>query len=454
MESDEKGRRQGGCSQRPWVRESGRPIAIRKARFDRGRRSASTSPTLKMNKNAWKKEGKAVERSTERRAGANGLRTGMASLEDGALGLLADDRWLECRDDRLVKHVFQSLLRQRRALDVLDRAQLSRQALARLERHGTLLGSRQLLDHRVVVAQIHLRAYNQARHTGAVVVHLGEPLLLDVLERRWRGDREAHQEHVRLRVRQRSQSVVVLLTRGIEESQRVRVLADHHRHGVVVEHRGHVLGRELVGGVRDQQADAAASVARHWDGQICSICRGTSESRPHRNADKHWAINEDTSQDPPPSRPCRAIVDRHVAWPEDVQSLWQPTAVSACIHPSSDLRPSAKHGSSLCSMPPESASRGRFLPQMIDRFAIVPADRSSEECGWLRVPWIGGVTGFRGASCSDRSSVQVEAWGDGIGLCLAISNNAGETGCVRDCVMRSRCWTRMQVQRAAAAGGG
>ncbi len=56
------------------------------------------------------------------------LNHGRVCLENGALGLLADDGWFQCGDNGLVKDVFQSLLRQRRALDVLDRTQLPRQS--------------------------------------------------------------------------------------------------------------------------------------------------------------------------------------------------------------------------------------------------------------------------------------------------------------------------------------
>ena len=57
-------------------------------------------------------------------------------------------------------------------LDILDRAELARQPLARLGRHGPLLLPRQLLDDGRVVPQVDLRADDQARHAWAVVVDL------------------------------------------------------------------------------------------------------------------------------------------------------------------------------------------------------------------------------------------------------------------------------------------
>jgi len=58
-----------------------------------------------------------------------------------------------------------------------------------------------LLNEGRVVAEIHLRANDEAGDTGAVVVDFGEPLLLDVLERCGVHNREANKEDIRLGVR-------------------------------------------------------------------------------------------------------------------------------------------------------------------------------------------------------------------------------------------------------------
>ena len=65
-----------------------------------------------------------------------------------------------------------------------------------------------------------------------MVVHLGEPLFLDVLERGGRGDAEADEEDVGLRVRERTQPVVVLLSGRVEQAEGVRVVADHDSHSL------------------------------------------------------------------------------------------------------------------------------------------------------------------------------------------------------------------------------
>jgi hypothetical protein len=116
----------------------------------------------------------------------------------------------------LIKHVLELVLRQGRALDVLDSAKLSRHPLTvlALDRRHPLLG--QLVLDRRVLAQIHLCAHNQTRHPRTVVVYLGEPLLAHVLEGCGRGYGEAYEEHVRLGIRQGSQAVVVFLSGRIE----------------------------------------------------------------------------------------------------------------------------------------------------------------------------------------------------------------------------------------------
>lgn len=59
-----------------------------------------------------------------------------------------------------------------------------------------------------------------------MVVNLGEPFLADVLERCGGGDAETHEEDISLRIRERSQTIVIFLTSGIEETERVRLITD------------------------------------------------------------------------------------------------------------------------------------------------------------------------------------------------------------------------------------
>jgi hypothetical protein len=59
-----------------------------------------------------------------------------------------------------------------------------------------------------------------------VVVNLGEPLLANVLKRGGGCDAKADEEDIGLGVRERAQSVVILLTGGIKQSESVGLVAD------------------------------------------------------------------------------------------------------------------------------------------------------------------------------------------------------------------------------------
>lgn len=101
----------------------------------------------------------------------------------------------------LIKHVLELVLRQSRALDVLDRTEFACHSLAVLAlywRHSLLC---QLIFYGVVLPQIHLCTHNQAWHPRTVVMHLGEPLFTDVLEGGGRSYGEAHEEDIGLGVR-------------------------------------------------------------------------------------------------------------------------------------------------------------------------------------------------------------------------------------------------------------
>ena len=84
--------------------------------------------------------------------------------------------------DGFVKDVLEALLGEGRALDVLDGAELPGQPLALLAGDRPLLLPLELLEHLGVVPEIDLRADDEARDAGTVVVDLGEPLLLHVLK--------------------------------------------------------------------------------------------------------------------------------------------------------------------------------------------------------------------------------------------------------------------------------
>lgn len=84
----------------------------------------------------------------------------------------------------------------------------------------------ELLAHTGVIAQIGLGADDQAGDTGAVVVDFGEPFLANVLKRRGGSNGEADEEDIGLGIGQRTKTIVVLLTGGIEQAQGIGFITD------------------------------------------------------------------------------------------------------------------------------------------------------------------------------------------------------------------------------------
>jgi hypothetical protein len=131
----------------------------------------------------------------------------------------------------LIKDILKLVLCQSRALDVFYSTQLLRHTVAIFLADGLHLLTGELLANGRVIPKISLGTDDQTGHTGAVVVHLGKPLLADVFERRRRGHREADEEDICLRVGKGAETVIILLTGGIEQSQGIRLIADPIAHG-------------------------------------------------------------------------------------------------------------------------------------------------------------------------------------------------------------------------------
>jgi hypothetical protein len=150
----------------------------------------------------------------------------MQKLEHNALFVLLDHWRLKSCHDGLVENVLETLLSKGRTLDVLDGTEFSGELVALLSGHGSQLVSGKLVKNHPVTSQINLGTNNEARHAGAVVVDLREPLLLDVLKGGGRGDGKADEENIGLRVTKRSQSVVILLTGGVKQSECVGLVSN------------------------------------------------------------------------------------------------------------------------------------------------------------------------------------------------------------------------------------
>jgi hypothetical protein len=129
-------------------------------------------------------------------------------------------------DTNLIKNILKLVLCQSGALDVFYSTQLLRHTIAILLSDGLHLLPGELFTDGRVIPKISLGTDDQTGHAGAVVVHLGKPLLADVFERGRRCHREADQEDICLRVGKGAETIIILLTGGIEQSQGIRLIAD------------------------------------------------------------------------------------------------------------------------------------------------------------------------------------------------------------------------------------
>ncbi|XP_072305812.1 uncharacterized protein [Eucyclogobius newberryi] len=160
------------------------------------------------------------------------------------------DPLLQRRARRGLEHFPDPLLSLGRALQIVVRPDARRHGPAVVGLHRPL--------HVLVVAQVLLVRHEDDGHVGAEVLHLGHPLLRDVLQRVRAVRGEAHEDDVGVRVGERPEPVVVLLAGRVPQRQ-LHLLALHLdvRH-VRLEHRGHVDLRELVLAEHDEQTRLAA----------------------------------------------------------------------------------------------------------------------------------------------------------------------------------------------------
>jgi hypothetical protein len=148
-----------------------------------------------------------------------------------------------------------TVLRQRRALDVLNRAGVPCQLCARLLRDGHERGTaRHHAPLRQVGAQVQLRPDEEHTRIGHRAADLGTPLraysvrhilrmacvrphlVLDARDALGVREREAQDEYVCLRVRERAQAVVVVAAAGVAQVEAHTGAVHLGVHSVAVEH--------------------------------------------------------------------------------------------------------------------------------------------------------------------------------------------------------------------------
>ena len=135
----------------------------------------------------------------------------------------------------LVEDGLETLTRHRRALHIFNGADLLRhRSPLRLGRH-VLVASLERRLNVGAVAQIELRSDEYSRHVGRVVQQFRIPLRVDVFERRRLRYRIAHEKDVRHGIGKRSNSIVVVLTGRVPETDAYHFAVYRHVRRIVVE---------------------------------------------------------------------------------------------------------------------------------------------------------------------------------------------------------------------------
>lgn len=98
-----------------------------------------------------------------------------------------------------------------------------------------------------------------------MVGELGPPLAAHILERRRGHEAEAYEKDVGLRVRQRTQAVVILLAGRVPEAKGDVARIDSDAGSVVLKDCRDIVRRELAGGVGDEQTRLADSTVADDD---------------------------------------------------------------------------------------------------------------------------------------------------------------------------------------------
>lgn len=137
----------------------------------------------------------------------------------------------------------------------------------------------QLLDGLRVVTEILLAANKDDGKALAEVKNLGDPLLLNVIKGVGRVDSEADQDDMGVRVGERTETVIVLLTSGIPKSKLDVLSVDLDIGDVVLEDSGDVHLREGTLGEDDEKTSLTAGTVTHDDKLAADLSHGLGSER-------------------------------------------------------------------------------------------------------------------------------------------------------------------------------
>ena len=160
-----------------------------------------------------------------------------------------------------------------------------------------------------VASALRSDAYQDHWDAGLMVLELREPLGLDIFKRRARDQRESHQKDVSLRVGERSQAIVILLSCSVPKPKVDGLAVDHDVGTVVVEDGRHVILRHGTAAQRGERSGSVRGRARAEGRQVLPRQRTPPSAR-------HRVESDDAGE-----RSRRAQCDVDTRRPESVRRL-------------------------------------------------------------------------------------------------------------------------------------
>lgn len=191
---------------------------------------------------------------------------------------------LQCGTSSSLKHLTNTFLAFGRTFQVRKCVYLLRHGPPVLRLHRLLLHLLQFVYRLRIVTQVLLVANQYYWHVRAEVFHFGRPLLRDVLQTVRGVDGEAHQDHVRVRIGERPQPVVVLLAGGIPQRQLDLFTVHFYVSHIILEDGRHVHLGKLILAEHDQEASFAASAVAYDDQLLPYSSHGTYQNTSKVNA--------------------------------------------------------------------------------------------------------------------------------------------------------------------------
>ena len=187
------------------------------------------------------------------------------SLQDSALLLALARLGQKSSAGGCFEDLTDTLVGTSRALEVLVGADLLADFLTLFGRDGLLGGLGEFFNGLGVVAKIHLAANKDDGKALAEVKNLGNPLLLDVVERVWRVDGETDQNDVGVGVRQRTETVIIFLASSIPKGEFNMLAINLDVGDIVLEDGRDVDLREGTLGEDDQQTSLTTGTITNDD---------------------------------------------------------------------------------------------------------------------------------------------------------------------------------------------